>query len=112
MFISTFWVIGGKLSIEGERNDGATAPPDSAALRALPLSGSLNRRICGFAFGYAQICYRKLHISPERSSLKPRSAREIASLIIKKLTRNFLEQGLSGFVDAPSIRYSTQSFKN
>ena len=28
---------------------------DSAVLRTLPLSGSLNRRICGSAFGYAQI---------------------------------------------------------
>jgi len=28
----------------------------SAVFRTLPLSGSLNRWICGFAFGYTQIC--------------------------------------------------------
>ena len=27
----------------------------SVVLRTSPLSGSLNRRICGFAFGYAQV---------------------------------------------------------
>jgi len=33
-----------------------------ALLRTLPLMRSTNRQICG----YAQICYHKLHISPER----------------------------------------------
>ena len=43
--------------------------PSPATLRfASVLSHSDNRRICGFAFGYAQICLSgKLHISPERS---------------------------------------------
>jgi len=29
---------------------------NSAVLRTLPQTGSLNRRICGSAFGYAQTC--------------------------------------------------------
>jgi len=36
----------------------------SAVLRPLPLTGSLNRWICGFAFGYAQICFA---IAPQTS---------------------------------------------
>ena len=38
----------------------------SAVLRTLPLTGSLNRWICGFAFGYAQICSA---IAPQTSRI-------------------------------------------
>ncbi len=53
----------------------------STVLRTLPLTRSLNRRICGFAFGYAQISQSETsHIPRTLYDIPPRSLEEFKSM--------------------------------
>ncbi len=57
---------------------------NSAVIHTFPLSGSLNRQICGFAFGYTQICSA---YAPQNSHI-PGTLYDVPTLRRKKEDNN------------------------